>query len=124
MEEDKDIKTLQNLASRTRPIAEDLETAVCSIDEQLAIRNFIARYKELEEGKALTKKQSTMVLKAIKRSVEEQRTKEMKNYIKKSKVKEKIEELRNEKYDDITFKYNKIEVNGIIEVILQELLED
>lgn len=46
------------------------------------------------------------------------------NYIPKSKVREKIEELRNEEYDDITFKYNRIEVNGIIEVVLEELLED
>lgn len=46
----KDIKILENLASRTRPIAEDLETAVCSIDEQLAIRNLIAKNKELESA--------------------------------------------------------------------------
>lgn len=46
---EEDIKILENLASRTRVIAEDLETAVCSIDEQLAIRNLIARNKKYSE---------------------------------------------------------------------------
>lgn len=47
---EKDLKVLEKLASRTYKIDEDgWETAVCSIDEQLAIRNLIARNKELEE---------------------------------------------------------------------------
>lgn len=46
---EEDIKILENLMCRTKVIAEDLETAVCSIDEQLAIRNLIARNKELEQ---------------------------------------------------------------------------
>lgn len=45
-----DIKILEKLANRTYKIDKDgWETAVCSIDEQLAIRNIIARNKELEE---------------------------------------------------------------------------
>ena len=46
----KDIEVLEQLASRTYKIDKDgWETAVCSIDEQLAIRNIIARNKELEK---------------------------------------------------------------------------
>lgn len=46
----KDIEVLEKLASRTYKINSDgWKTAVCSIDEQLAIRNIIARYKELEK---------------------------------------------------------------------------
>lgn len=48
---EKDIEVLENLANRTYKIDKDgWETAVCSIDEQLAIRNIIARNKELEEN--------------------------------------------------------------------------
>ena len=47
---EKDIEVLEQLATRTYKIDKDgWETAVCSIDEQLAIRNIIARNKELEE---------------------------------------------------------------------------
>lgn len=77
-----------------------------------AVRNLIVRYKELEKEKL-----SKSGIYKIDINLKE-------NYIPKSKVQEKIEELQSEKYDDITFKYNKIEVNGIIEVVLEELLED
>lgn len=46
----KNIEILEKLANRTYKIDKDgWETAVCSIDEQLAIRNLIARNKELEK---------------------------------------------------------------------------
>lgn len=85
-----------------------------------AIENLIARYKELEEGKALTKKQEAMLLKAIKQSAEEQITKEIKNYILKSKVKEKIEKYKLFEWHNSDDKYwgNRI-ITGI-----EELLED
>ena len=90
-----------------------------------AIENLIARNKDYEEGKALSKKQEVMILKAIEKSAEEQITKELKNYISKSKVKEKIEELDKKK------RKSQIEYSTIDELIfdkkievLQELLED
>ena len=63
--------------------------------------------KEYEEGTMLSKKQTNMVLQAIKEGATEQITKEMKNYIHKDKIRElknisidylptKIDELLNE----------------------------
>lgn len=120
MEEDKDIKILQNLASRTKPIAEDLETAVCSIDEQLAIRNLIARYKEYEEGKDLSKKQLIGVEKAIEQALTKQLPKELEDYILKSKVKE-IKEKIHEILDanGITRGYQLI-VDGYFDELLEK----
>lgn len=44
-----DIDILENLMNRTVRIQPNLESAVCSIDEQLAIRNLISENKELKE---------------------------------------------------------------------------
>ena len=91
-----DIKILENLASRTKPIAEDLETAVCSIDEQLAIRNLIARNKELESA--------------------------LNNSVSKDEIKEKQQKLYDKAREEEGFIYNHIDEYYYATEILQELL--
>ncbi len=76
---------------------------------------------EYEEGKVLSKKQEAMILKAIKQSAEEQITKEMKNYISKSKVKEIIQGLDK---NISAVNDNSSENYKYAKKILQELLED
>lgn len=76
-----------------------------------AIEHLIEAYRKAKEEELHWKGQYHLLSRKI-------------DVIPKSKIKEKIEELRNENCDDIKFKYNRIEVNGIIEVILQELLEE
>lgn len=74
-----------------------------------AIQNLIARYKELEEiNKNLKKQVDIKIVECID-----------KKYIPKSKVKEKIEELENQK----PLYFEKQVIQGRID-LLQELLED
>ena len=98
MEEFKNLKEIIELSEEEINNNDENVSVVLDLVDLKELRNLIARYKELEEGKALTKKQEAMILKAIKQSAEEQITKEMKNYIPKSKVKEKIK-----KYNEIIY---------------------
>lgn len=130
--EDEDKKILENLASRTRVIAEDLEIAVCSIDEQLAIRNLIARNKELEKENYEIRQWKYV----IDTYEDLDKLKELdlikikgKEYISKDKIREKIEELDFEHLKDridiiiepCSYFYMAIEM---AQNKLKELLED
>jgi len=135
---DEDIKILVKLQNRTKPIAEDLETSVCSIDEQLAIRNLIEAYRKVKEE--IQRKESIIKhLENVKAKYYEDNVlllrknghldilldnlncvyiDDGKKYIPKSKIKEKIEEYKQEADEETNIEaFSKIDA-------LEELLEE
>lgn len=101
-----DIKILEKLANRTCKIDKDgWETAVCSIDEQLAIRNIIARNKKLE--KQMGKDLDVVYLQGVHNERDRW----------KSKIKEKIEKLDKKK------RKSQIEYSTIDELIFDKKIE-
>lgn len=83
-----------------------------------ALENLIARYKELKEKNALLLANNNGYY-DLKKYVKE-------NYIPKSKVKEKIEELNdiNSKFSQRVIKSKEVYLTELVQNILQELLEE
>ena len=124
MEEDEDIKILETQIQACK----ECKFATCeqceiSWTEVQALQNLIARYKELEEdikyvSEEKWKADETVIF------LTERLENALKDRIPKSKVQEKIEELKKEKKAPITIQW---EMEDMIEAkiqVLQELLED
>ena len=129
-----EFKAIENLIARYKELEEENKKYPIKMNNEQYNKTIDNAQKELKEelerqinAREISEKyieDNFMTRSEVKEGLDNMQKLVDKYYIPKSKVKEKIEELRNEEYDDITFKYNKIEVNGIIEVVLQELLDE
>ena len=92
-----------------------MQTAVCSIDEQLAIRNLIARNKELEEYKKIAELTKVSCCTA-------QNCEALNNAIREglenTKLKEKIEKLESALDNSVS----KDEINEVFETIKKQAI--
>lgn len=134
----KKIKILEELKEKTYRIDDILGNLVLSEEEYSAIQNLIARYKELEkENKRIKSIDYIALAEEIENGlwmprcdVEEYYIpiENLEDYIPKSKVKEKIEELKKEMEKDETDEFGIHSIGwGCLDYTidrLQELLED